>query len=245
MNVYQPEEHIISFNSLDQSSTFFQWIPIGMELHEIDQDGNEVLSKGEEVKPGKKTSADVIESILGLVYLHKGFLAAFDVATELGITLPCDTEYEMMTKNYKQKYELTAFVEKFLGGLQFQHPELIEEAITHPSCIHENVPCYQRLEWFGDAVLCLFARDWIYKRFPNLDVGELVILEATLVCNETLAYVCVSNGFQRYLNHRDPSLPKKISDFEVSMGPQERGLWATGESGDVLFGCKSLTQLTH
>ncbi len=91
------------------------------------------------------------------------------------------------------------------------------------------------IEWFGDAVLCMFARDWIYKQFPDLDVGELVILEATIVCNETLAYVCVSNGFQRYLNHRDPSLPKKISDFEASMGPKERGLWATGMNVFLLF----------
>lgn len=81
----------------------------------------------------------------------------------------------------------------------------------------------------------MFARDWIYKQFPDLDVGELVILEATIVCNETLAYVCVSNGFQRYLNHRDPSLPKKISDFEASMGPKERGLWATGMNVFLLF----------
>ncbi len=39
-----------------------------MELHEIDEDGNEVVSKVEEVQPGKKTSADLVESILGLVY---------------------------------------------------------------------------------------------------------------------------------------------------------------------------------
>lgn len=200
-----------------------------MELHEVDDEGNEIKSKVEEVKPGKKTSADIIESILGLIYLHKGFRAAFDVATELGITLPRDTEYDLAPKNYKPKHELVSFVEKFLGGLKFKHPELVEEATTHPSCIHEEVPCYQRLEWFGDAVLCLFAREWIYKSFLDLDVGELVILEATVVCNETLAYVCVSNGFQRYLNHRDPSLPKKISEFEESMGPEERGLWATGK----------------
>lgn len=107
-----------------------------MELHDIDENGNEVLSKTEEVKPGKKTSADIIESILGLVFLRKGFQAAFDVATELGVTLPRDREYEItsFTKNYKQKQELVSFVENFLD-LKFKHPELIEEATTHPSCM--------------------------------------------------------------------------------------------------------------
>ena len=65
-----------------------------MELHEIGKDGSEIVSKIDEVQPGKKTSADIIESILGLVYLHKGYQASFDVATELGITLPCDDDYE-------------------------------------------------------------------------------------------------------------------------------------------------------
>ena len=108
-----------------------------MELHEIDENGNEVLSKTEEIKPGKKTSADIIESILGLVFLRKGFQAAFDVATELGVTLSPDREYEItsFTKNYKQKQDLVAFVENLLGGLKFKHPELIEEATTHPSCM--------------------------------------------------------------------------------------------------------------
>ena len=199
-----------------------------MELHEIDEDGNEVVSKVEEVQPGKKTSADLIESILGLIYLHKGFEASFNVAAELGITLPCDNEYKSSIQNYKPKEELVTFCEELLGGFKCKFPELLEEAFTHPSCIHEEVPCYQRLEWFGDAVLCLFAREWIYKQYTDLEVGELVILEATIVCNETLAYVSASNGMQRHMNHRDPSLPSKIADFEHSM--KGRGLWATGET---------------
>ncbi len=125
-----------------------KWIPIGMELHEVDDNGNEVPCGYQDVKPGKKTSADVIESILGLVYLHKGFSAAFAIATELGITLPRDSTYAPPTKHYKKKENLLSFVEQFLGGLTFKHPELVEEATTHPSCIHEEVPCYQRLGTF-------------------------------------------------------------------------------------------------
>lgn len=171
-----------------------------MEIHEINDNGDEVLSQYEDVQAGKKTSADLIESILGLVYLHKGFQAAFDVATELGITLPCDDEYDTFLPGYKRKDDLMRFGEKFLGNITFKHPELLEEAFTHPSCLHEQVPCYQRLEWIGDAVLCLFAREWIYKNYGDLDVGELVFLESTVVCNETLAYISASNGLQRFLS---------------------------------------------
>jgi len=202
-----------------------QYVPIGMELREIQEDGTEALAQVESVQPGKKTSADVIESILGLVYSKIGFQAAYDVAAELGITLPRDPDYNASIPGYKANQSLQDLADGFLGGVKFKHPELLEEAITHPSCVHETVPCYQRLEWVGDAVLCLFARDWIYKTFPHLQVGELVILESTIVCNETLAYLSISSGLQRHLNHRDPSLPSKISNFEAECN--QRGLWAT------------------
>lgn len=204
----------------------FQWIPIGMELHEIDSDGNEIVSKVNDVQPAKKTSADLMESLLGLIYLHKGFQAAFDVAQELGLTLPCDREYESLVSNYHPKEALVKFSKEYFGGLTMKHPELLEEAVNHPTCIHESMPSYQKLEWIGDAVLCLFMREWVYKTFKELEVGEMVILEATAVCNETLAYICVKNGLQRYLNHCDSSLPSKIAEFEHSM--KGRGLWATG-----------------
>jgi len=204
-----------------------QWIPIGLELHDVDADGKETLSQFEEITPGRKVYADVIESLLGLVYVHRGFDAAFDVAKELGITLEREDGNDEPIDNYEPKKHLLSVIQNFLGGVEINRPELIEEAATHPSCIHEDVPCYQRLEWVGDAVLCLYARDWIYNQYTKLHVSEMVILEASIVCNETLAYVNVLNGLQRYLNHRDPSLPPRITEFERSMGPSGRGLWAT------------------
>ncbi len=202
-----------------------QYAPLGMELREIQEDGSERLAEVEHVKPGKKTSADIIESLLGLIFHKVNFKAAYDVATELGITLHRDPDYDTRIRGYEPKVQLEKVADTFLGGVKFKHPELLEESMTHPSCIHETVSCYQRLEWVGDAVLCLFARDWIYNKFPELQVGELVILESTIVCNETLAYLSITNKLGQHLNHRDPSLPHKISKFELECN--ERGLWAT------------------
>jgi len=204
-----------------------QWAPAGLELHEITDDGTERLANTEEEKPGKKTLADIIESILGLIYLKMDFQAAYDVAKELGITLPRDPDYDSSIPGYKPDTKLAKVYSEILGGVRFKHPELLEEALTHPSCTHEEVPCYQKLEWVGDAVLCLFARNWIYHQYPGLKVGELVIMEATIVCNETLAYLSASNGLQRFLNHRDISLPGKFEEFERDCN--DRGLWATGK----------------
>ena len=45
------------------------------------------------------------------------------------------------------------------------------------------------------------------------------------MCNETLAYLNIRNKLGQHLNHRDPSLPSKISKFELECN--QRGLWAT------------------
>ena len=215
-------DRYILFRQLGRS----QWVPSGLELHEIKPDGEECLAEIEQTQAGQKANADVIESLLGLIYVKVSFKAAYDVAAELGITLPRDPDYDYAIEGYKPDPKLMRVADEILDGISFKHPELLEEALTHPSCIHEEVPCYQKLEWVGDSVLCLFARNWIFHQYPELHVGELVILEATVVCNETLAYLSISNGLQRYLNHRDISLPGKFEDFERMCSG--RGLWATG-----------------
>lgn len=205
-----------------------QWAPICLELCTIDDEGKEVKCKMNNYSPGKKTCADVIESLLGLAYIRCGYRAAFDIADELGITLPLDDySNDTLMPNKVSNKTFLDVAESFLNTTEFRDSSLIKEALTHPSCIHEEVPCYQRLEWVGDAALCLFAREWVYKKFTSLHVSEMDLIETTIVCNETLAYLNVLNGLQRYINHRDPTIPGRIENFEWSVSPNGRCLWST------------------
>ena len=54
------------------------WILIGLKLHDIDVARKETLSQFEEIMPGHKVYADVIESLMGLVYVH----CEFDITSE-------------------------------------------------------------------------------------------------------------------------------------------------------------------
>lgn len=217
-------EKYILYRPLDRC----KWSPTGTKLYVIQNDGTPVLSETNQSRPGTKTCADVIESVIGLIYVKFSFRAAYDVASELGITLKKEINYCSTKPGYKRKPDLEDAASTFLGGFRFKQPAFLEEAVTHPSCIYEQVPCYQLLEWVGDAVLCLFARNWIFHKFPNMRVSELDTIESSIVCNETLAYICATNKFQVHMKHMDPSFPKKFTDFEHSLG-QGRGLWATGK----------------
>jgi ribonuclease-3 len=69
-------------------------------------------------------------------------------------------------------------------GYRFQHPELLEQALTHPSFGHEHrqeYPDNQRLEYLGDAVLQLAVTERLYLLFPEQSEGDLTRFRAKLV----------------------------------------------------------------
>jgi ribonuclease-3 len=92
-----------------------------------------------------------------------------------------------------------ADVEARLAGLQerigvtFRHPELLREAMTHASWNNErgrpSGPGHdnERLEYLGDAVLELVVGEYLFRRFPGYDEGQLTQLRAALVNTISLA----------------------------------------------------------
>lgn len=218
-----------------------QWVPPGIEAYLDERDGpitEELLKKDanniQMFIPSHKVCADVIEAILGIVYLDFGYEASVKVAEELGISLPKNTENDEPNDKDKANKDHTAIhrelknlATEFLDYGKFDNESLLLESLTHPSCIHEEVPCYQRLEWIGDAVLCLAAREWVFHNFPEIHVSELVVIETSLVCNETLAYLGYLSGVHRHINHRDPSLPRRFEEYERNLEEFGRGLWGT------------------
>ena len=77
------------------------------------------------------------------------------------------------------------------AGLVFSDPGLLRRALTHRSYINEHpgVPeDNERLEFLGDAALDLLSAAWLYRRFPEMDEGELTRLRSVLVRTEQLAH---------------------------------------------------------
>ena len=75
-------------------------------------------------------------------------------------------------------------------GHPFKHPELFQEALTHPSLAHEHADSKmadnQRLEFLGDAVLQLILTDLIYAMYPDFPEGKLTQVRAHLANRHTL-----------------------------------------------------------
>ena len=82
-------------------------------------------------------------------------------------------------------------------GYHFRNPDLLTEALTHPST--EGQESYERLEFLGDRVLGLVVAERLYEMFPAAAEGRLAPLLNLLVRRETLATTAKSIGLPEFL----------------------------------------------
>lgn len=82
---------------------------------------------------------------------------------------------------------------------------LLDLALTHPSASSDAN--YERLEFFGDAVLKLVAAQFLYHSSPAASEGEMSAVRDVLVSDRTLADIGNAYGLERYLL-MDPATQK-------------------------------------
>ncbi len=72
-------------------------------------------------------------------------------------------------------------------GYTFFDKKLIRNALTHSSSTSDKRLDNERLEFFGDAVLDLVVREYLYHNYPNHQEGDLTEAKSTVVCRASLA----------------------------------------------------------
>ena len=88
-------------------------------------------------------------------------------------------------------------------SIVFNDKKLLEQAFIHRSYINENNGsqlCHnERLEFLGDAVLELIVTDYLYKKYPDKDEGDLTAYRSSLVNAVTIGEIALALGMNEYL----------------------------------------------
>lgn len=88
-------------------------------------------------------------------------------------------------------------------GVTFVDKEILHVAFTHRSFVNEHrelrAEHNERLEFLGDAVLELVTTDFLYRKYPKKDEGDLTSYRAGLVNASTLATIATGLGMNEYL----------------------------------------------
>lgn len=72
-------------------------------------------------------------------------------------------------------------------GYTFFDKKLIKTALTHSSSTSDKRLDNERLEFFGDAVLDLVIREYLFHTYPNHQEGDLTEAKSAVVCRTSLA----------------------------------------------------------
>lgn len=148
----------------------------------------------EKTEKSSKLLADIVESLIGAAYVHGGLPKAFACMQTL---LPLEQWTPISDANvilYKAAPASLAIthldVLEPLTGYVFNKKMLLLEALTHMSYTGPNVNCsYDRLEFFGDAVLDYIITTRLYEHDPPLSHPKMHAIKTAMVNAAFLAFI--------------------------------------------------------
>jgi ribonuclease-3 len=72
-------------------------------------------------------------------------------------------------------------------GYLFKNPDHLFEAMTHSSAKEQGLFCNERMEFLGDSVLGQVVCEYLFRRFPEDQEGELSVVKSVLVSAKYLS----------------------------------------------------------
>ncbi len=81
---------------------------------------------------------------------------------------------------------------------KLKNKNLLTQAFTHRSFLNEtkeNLSSNERLEFLGDSIISFVVSEFLYRKYPSFNEGELTNLRSLLVNTESLAKVGMGLGF--------------------------------------------------
>lgn len=89
-------------------------------------------------------------------------------------------------------------------NVRFKNIDLLKQALTHRSFLNEHsewasIGHNEKLEFLGDAVAELVTTEYLYKKYPQLQEGELTSLRAALINSNALFEAAEQLGIRDYL----------------------------------------------
>lgn len=179
---------------------------------------------------GDKTVADVSEAMIGACWVSYHDVANFDMAVKAVTAFVRRDDHDVSSwAEYYALYEKPKYllIEPSASHLDlakqverkhsyhFKYPRLLRSAFVHPSqpFVTEKIPCYQRLEFLGDALLDMACIDYLFHRYPDRDPQWLTEHKMAMVSNKFLAALAVKLEFHKHLRYAGTIIEKQNRDY--------------------------------
>jgi len=106
-----------------------------------------------------------------------------------------------MSLSSPRRKHLEEFQERL--GIKFSNLSLLNQALTHISYAQsldkKGIAYNERMEFLGDAVLELVVVEYLFRKYPHLNEGELSKFRSIIVSEEALSYCAGQIKVDSYL----------------------------------------------
>ena len=225
----------------DKSFSRRTWYPDGLKL--IEGKGKNVSTKHDHAL-NDKSIADVCEALIGASLLSAE-PSDMDMAVKAVTKMVNNSLFT--EENDHQAEKFSDYIETYTvpewqtleasathfnlvdqcaredPGYRFKSPRLLKAAFTHPSTpyIWEKIPCYQRLEFLGDALLDMVCVRFLFDRHTDRDPQWLTEHKMAMVSNTFLGALCVRLGFNKHMRHLNSMLAAQITEYVTDITEAE------------------------
>ncbi|KAK6348851.1 Dicer-like protein 1 [Orbilia blumenaviensis] len=173
-----------------------------------------------------KSVADVCEALIGASLCNGGLdMAARMVTAVLNkpihrinsfkeyFSLYALPDYQTGPVNASQQ-ELADKIEKDMG-YKFRYPRLLRSAFTHPSfpTLWEKIPCYERLEFLGDALIDMACVEDLWERFPSKDPQWMTEHKMSMINNRFQGALSVKLKFHTHLRAMGAHINAAVQEY--------------------------------
>ncbi|GMF80170.1 unnamed protein product [Aspergillus oryzae] len=174
-----------------------------------------------------KVLADVIEALIGAAYLDGGHSKA-QICTHCFLPevnrQPLDIPSLITQTEHGRtaRHIIDGDLQRHLG-YTFKNEDLLIEALTHPSCQHDQTTqSYQRLEFLGDAILDMVIVPIIFQYSNKISPGDMTLIKHAVVNANLLGFFCMEFSIEQ-----DKTKVEKTPDgrFAVKSEIQHVELW--------------------
>ncbi|KAE8378630.1 ATP-dependent helicase dcl2 [Aspergillus bertholletiae] len=143
-----------------------------------------------------KVLADIVEALIAAAYLDgghaKALICAHCLLPEVNREAP---DIPSITSQTELGRPVRHVVDNDLQGhigYTFKNEDLLIEALTHPSCQHDqSTQSYQRLEFLGDAILDMIIVPIIFQHPNKISPGDMSLIRHAVVNGNLLGFFCM------------------------------------------------------
>ncbi|KAL0482274.1 endoribonuclease Dicer [Acrasis kona] len=203
----------------------------------------------------EKNVADVVEALMGAMYVYGGLNACCHFVNYLNMRQDINVSLLLSNANVINHQDVWDYVPVDCGGLtasdvfcgvclnhqyEFKNPDLLKYALTPGGIL------FERLEFIGDAVLDFISTILLMKSVGDDSTpGILTNLRATATCNYTFSIMSTRQSFHKYI---PATQTNKIENFILThgdaiedcdwypLGPSEEGPKILGDVFEAVAG---------